>query len=429
MKRAARLLWRALILLSPLIPLLLYFKGAWYGLTEPYSLSMILGISGYIYFMNALILSSRLKLLDRIAGHDRVLGFHRHLALLSLILALLHGIVKSMVFSPWVFPGPLGIAALVPAFLIALISTLFFKNRPPGQGKGRAPDYSRVKSIHNLLVLSAAVVAVHVLFAATTAEQWSRTILMSLWGILAMGIWFRHKMIRPMILKKRGQKVVSLLSQGSDVLEIRISKESFPPYRAGQFVYLRFPGLAGGEEHPFTLSSAPGEDELAVTVKKLGNYTSRLESLRVGDPVLVDGPYGNFTPDIHENSPLVMIAGGIGITPFHSFVKEMDNRADIRDDRSCSVLLLWSVHNQQDLIYDSLFSLMEEYQCFRYRTVVTASEKRIDAALLSSLAGEDRIEDIQWYCCGPSAMTAEIRRQLGTMGIRRGKIRVENFAY
>ena len=59
---------------------------------------MMIGIFAYAYFFNALILSTRLRFLDRIAGHDKVMIFHRKLAVAAMVLAFLHGVVKGLVF-------------------------------------------------------------------------------------------------------------------------------------------------------------------------------------------------------------------------------------------------------------------------------------------------------------------------------------------
>ncbi len=428
MTRAAEIMWRPLFLGSPLIPLLLYFQGTWYGLAEAYSLSMLLGIVAYIYLMNTLILSSRLKWLDRMAGHDRVIRFHRQLSVIALLLSLLHGLVKSRVFPSSLMPAPLGIGALVLFFATGLGALLFLRDRSGNPGR-RRPDYSLVKALHNLTVPAAVVAAVHVLLAATTAEQGIRFFLMGIWGALAVSLWVRHKLIRPLILSRRGHRVCALDSQDKAILEIKMERGRFGDYRAGQFVYLRFPSLAaGGEEHPFTLSSAPSEDVLAVTVKVLGDYTAGLKELKTGDPVIIDGPYGKFCPG--GGRALIFLAGGIGITPFISSLRE------ILPSFHHPLVLFWSVRNPDELVYDrELRRMEEEYSCFNYYPTVTGEggeglmRGRIDRNMILRLTDKDVREQALWYCCGPAAMMETMKKVLKGLEVSKGNIRTEGFSY
>ena len=82
----------------------------------------------------------------------------------------------------------------------------------------------------------------------------------------------------------------------SSVLSLEIQvPQGWPGHQAGQFAYLTFHHGEGA--HPFTISSAwHGDGRLRFIIKALGDYTRRLpQELAVGDPVRVEGPYGQFT--------------------------------------------------------------------------------------------------------------------------------------
>jgi len=95
-------------------------------------------------------------------------------------------------------------------------------------------------------------------------------------------------------------------------------------FRLGQFVVLTFAGLAAGERHPFSMSSGGGEGELDVTVAS-GDYTARLvDSLGPGDAARVLDPFGGF--DYRDGGQRqIWIAGGIGVTPFISWIRSLDS--------------------------------------------------------------------------------------------------------
>ncbi len=90
--------------------------------------------------------------------------------------------------------------------------------------------------------------------------------------------------------------------------------------RPGQFFRWRF--LTRGrwfEAHPFSLSAAP--PRVRITVKGVGDFSRGLRELRPGTRVLAEGPYGGFDP---HASKLVLIAGGVGITPIRSLLESLE---------------------------------------------------------------------------------------------------------
>ncbi len=109
-----------------------------------------------------------------------------------------------------------------------------------------------------------------------------------------------------------------------NVTEVTLSpeNESFS-YSPGQFAFLRFHSdPVAAEEHPFTISSTPfGTRDIQFTIKESGDFTRTAGALRPGDTANVSGPFGVFTPArFGELRHLVMVAGGIGITPMLSIL-------------------------------------------------------------------------------------------------------------
>ena len=91
----------------------------------------------------------------------------------------------------------------------------------------------------------------------------------------------------------------------------------------GQFGVLRFKGQGSDEPHPFSFSKIYDDGSLRVTVKALGDFTSRIESyVKIGQPVSAQGPFGRFR--FSGKTPEVWVAGGIGITPFLAWMDALD---------------------------------------------------------------------------------------------------------
>lgn len=123
--------------------------------------------------------------------------------------------------------------------------------------------------------------------------------------------------------------------------------EGFRHRRAGQFALL---GIDEADRpHPFTLSGAPEDQELKMTIKNVGDYTGRIHQLKLGAKVTLQGPYGKFCSSIDEKPLITMIAGGIGITPFLSVLRHF-----IHQEVKRSVRLIWANNTEEDF-----FSLLE----------------------------------------------------------------------
>ena len=95
----------------------------------------------------------------------------------------------------------------------------------------------------------------------------------------------------------------------------------------GQFAMVYLEAKDGWHRHPFTISSAPHEDVLRVTVKALGDYTSRLQELiEPGMPAVIGGPHGRFS-HAKGTDRQVWIAGGVGVAPFLSWLRALDGQS------------------------------------------------------------------------------------------------------
>jgi sulfhydrogenase subunit gamma (sulfur reductase) len=111
---------------------------------------------------------------------------------------------------------------------------------------------------------------------------------------------------------------------------LRLTMDEGPlDYVPGQFVEVSVPGVG---ESPITVSSSPTQKEyFELVVRRIGNVTSAIHRLRIGDKVGIRGPYGNGAYPVEEakGRNLVFICGGIGLVPQRSFVNYvLDNRDD-----------------------------------------------------------------------------------------------------
>lgn len=126
--------------------------------------------------------------------------------------------------------------------------------------------------------------------------------------------------------KNEAENIISLFFKPAD-------GESFD-FIAGQYVSVTLPAFGearsakrpsiSGRSKCYTISSSPSEEMICLTVKKQGEFSSALIGSNVGDKLIFNGPFGRFYPE--ENcEDIVFIAGGIGVTPFFSVIKEKVN--------------------------------------------------------------------------------------------------------
>lgn len=208
-----------------------------------------------------------------------------------------------------------------------------------------------------------------------------------------------------------------------------------PPFRPGQFITLQLDldGHPAPVRRCYSLSRAPREDHYRITVKHLANGLGSSfvhEELSVGDTVNVLAPSGRFF--LNESAkPVVMVAGGIGVTPFLSMLEAL------ADNVNRPATLLYSTRKGRDhACKDELRRLVAKVQNLRVVTFYTAAEStdvlgvdydvssRIDITAIRSVTPE---LDAEYYICGSAAMTAALTDELKTSGVEPSAIRSEGF--
>ncbi len=247
--------------------------------------------------------------------------------------------------------------------------------------------------------------------------------------------------------KKSGLTVLKVDKENHDTTSIYFTgpdMERFKNREAGQFASIRV--LRDGkwsEPHPFTLSSAPEDDALRMTIKQSGEFTSTIPEIEPGTPVQCFGPFGQFCHGIDANKEIVMIAGGVGITPFLSVLRHF---ADIDADNH--VVLFWANKTQADAF--AAAELEELTRSLRLHVVhalsrVDEAERKPSPQFTDDRPGRISLEygrlnsdiflrhirttDAAFYLCGPPAMQQTVLDELAKAGIDPESIRKEAFVF
>ncbi len=230
--------------------------------------------------------------------------------------------------------------------------------------------------------------------------------------------------------------VVSAVSDtGKNAKIFRLSSKTgyLPPFEAGQYINL-FTEIDGVRtSRPYSICSSPRQRAYyEITVARTdGGFVSDylLDRVCVGDEFEANGPAGVFRyqPVFHKRNA-VFLAGGSGITPFMSMLREI---LDARLDREVT-LLYGSRSVKTALFHEELCDYAKEYPNFRYHPVIsdavegwTGETGFLDAKLIARLVPDPG--ESTFYICGPQVMNDFCKKELQALGIPEKRIRRELF--
>lgn len=224
----------------------------------------------------------------------------------------------------------------------------------------------------------------------------------------------------------RQHEISRVKKVGPDVVKIsaRPTNGRVGP-RLGQFIYLRW-GL-WGPTRPFTVSHYDqSTGEISVTVKALGSVTTRLQSIQPGEKVYIDGPYGVFShAALETDRPLVMVAGGIGITPFMRIFEELGYEPDRE------LHLFYGNKRRKEVIYRDHVDNVEHANVIHVLSKEpnpSGETGYVTADLLEEHLTRE-LQEYEYLICGPPGMTANVEAGLLRKGVPDEQIHHELFDY
>ena len=391
----------------------------------------VLGVTAAVLVFFQVLLVSRLKFLDRIFSLNRIVTFHRMNGIAIAFLALVHPILIIAADNFTIFPFEkrywpefLGVGVLI--FILVLTTTanwrLMFNIA-----------YDKWLRFHRLGTLVAiALMIIHILFVSETFKSGLPQILVFVAAginlMLIYRLWYRR-----LFPGKRRFVVSNVEPAGKDAYSVDVKPHSgqILDHIPGQFAFITpVSGSMPKEEHPFTISSTPSRpDALQFVIRSLGDWTSKINRLKAGKTVFIDGPYGLFSHMVSSgNEPIIMIAGGIGITPMLSMLRYM---ADVDDPRR--ILLIWSNKTKEHIVFPVEFkSLEHRLQHLHIIHVITRDSGgeyeigRLDQTMLEKLLkGWRRKSNV--FICGPFEMMKEMNRAVKKIGFSSARVYKEEF--
>ncbi|CAF2114629.1 respiratory burst oxidase homolog protein E-like [Brassica napus] len=236
-----------------------------------------------------------------------------------------------------------------------LASTHFRRNRVSLPAPlDRLTGFNAFWYTHHLLVVVYIMLIVHgtLLFFA---DKWYQK---TTWMYISVPLvlYAAERSIRACRSNHYSVKILKVSMLPGEVLSIIMSKPPGFKYKSGQYIFFQCPTISRFEWHPFSITSAPGDEQLSVHIRTQGDWTEELQRvLTVGKDLstcvtgrtkfaahcnidlqdrpklLVDGPYGAPAQDYRSYDVLLLIGLGIGATPFISILKDLMNNS--RDEQ------------------------------------------------------------------------------------------------
>lgn len=198
----------------------------------------------------------------------------------------------------------------------------------------------------------------------------------------------------------------------------------------GQYIELRVPHEnkdSRGDKRWFTLSSSPSEDLVSITTKIIdesSTFKKALHALQVGSVVDMSGPMGDFTLSRDSAQPVLLVAGGIGCTPYRSMVKSMSDTSQNTDNIS----LLYAANELEEVAFKPIFDKLGDKFAIVLNnpaTDWTGISGRVDVPMiLKQVEGKD---NSIIYLSGPEPMIEALAKGLKEAGFNKKNIKTDYF--
>jgi len=195
-------------------------------------------------------------------------------------------------------------------------------------------------------------------------------------------------------------------------------------YIAGQFIELTIPHDNPddrGIKRWFTLSSAPSDELISITTKhaaESSSYKTALNNLESSDTVTISEPMGDFVLPTDPTRPLIFIAGGIGITPFHSMLRQLKN-----DDESRPIQFLYGVPNENEIIFQETFVANNQHVTVVVEQPTAEWGGERGSITIDKIIGlEEPNADSLIYVSGPEPMIEQLTNDLTSHGFSQSQV-------
>lgn len=392
----------------------------------------MLGFLGLAVLNLQCVITGRFRWFASGFGFDNLLEFHKQMGLFALLLVLAHPAVlfaADPVFLEYLdlrvnAPRTIALVAVTLASILLVASSLWRLSF--------RLSYERWRLAHGLLTLMILFLGLgHVVMVDHYGGPlWKKAAFVAMTGT-AMYLVVHSRVVRPLLMRRQPYRVVQVRPQRNDSWTLVIEPDGHPGlrYHAGQFLWITLGNSPFSmQQHPFSIASSPHGDQIELTIKELGDFTRSLREVPPGTRAWLEGPYGCFYHDPQKVKGCVFVAGGVGVTPIMSLLRD----ARERGDRSPHVLFFGN-SAWDDAMFREEIEEMTTRMNLKVVHVLTdppdgwdGETGYIDREVLQRHLPPD-FRDYACFICGPEALLDSVEPTLRDLGVPAAEIHTERF--
>lgn len=404
------------------------------GTATVLALSRLAGLTAALAALGGLVLTARPRWLERRAGLDRLLGWHRLTGMTAAFALLVHVLTALVAAGGGVTGAGRALADLVTGadwYVAALVAAVLFATVSLTSWRRirRMLSYETWHALHVAGYLAVALAFPHQLFDGSTfldsaaARGWWAGLYLAtalivvearLGGIVRAAVRPRTELAR-VIPEAPGVASLVVTGPGVDALGAR----------PGQYVSVR--ALTSGlwwQAHPYSLSAAPRPGALRLTVKALGDWSAQALTLPPGTRLLLEGPYGSMSMESAGARPVLLVGAGVGLAPMRALL-------EAAGEHSRPVVLARARTVEELPLAAELGQLAAErggalLPVIGPRTQYPDGNPFTAAALLANVPD---ISDRVAFLCLPGGLREQVRRELLAVGLAADSIHTDSFTW
>ena len=395
------------------------------------SISRICALTGAYLSLVGLVLVARIPYVERSVGHDRLVIWHRKLGPWSMYLVSFHVLLVILGYAgndrvqlgielwrmvknyPWMLPAFVGFL-----FFIAAGITSYKRVR-------RNMTYETWWTIHLYTYLAISLAYMHqVLTGPMFINHPLNKMFWELLYIYTAVLLLTWRFIIPTVKSSRHQlRVDQIVHEGPGIYSVIMRGRALNKLRAqgGQFFGWRF--MTKGQwfiSHPYSLSAAPTDHYMRVTIKELGDASSLIKKIKKGTRIFFEGPYGTFTASRASRGHVALIGGGVGITPIRAILEEFDITKEID--------VIFRASKAEDIVFRKELDELAKIRGARVHYLIgSRNEHPMNAKYIEKYIPAFKDSDV--YVCGPTPLVEAVREAAKSVGIPKNRFHDEAFEF
>lgn len=409
--------------------------------------STTMGMISYCIMLTLVLIAVRPKAIEQKLGLTDMYEVHAWMAMALPVTLGIHVTIRwsglERIFdlnisdaSIWGYGGLITLILVMLTGIFVLSDTLIQKSKTLMNLKENYFKRNRHLWVHRLAIVSIIAIHFHIYNVYYLRHNIPFRVLTTTYTVFVLGWYFLYKIKLGRLPK---YEITSLKKPTPDIHQVGLKpvNGNMLDYNAGQYGFFRFvDSKVTSEAHPFSFSSAQtdSQGEAQIMVKEDGDFTSSLDQVKEGDKVTIEGPYGNYFPEEieqNEDIPIVLLSGGIGVTPNFSILRhEIAKKSDRR------IVFVWGLAYEDDMMYiDELEEIAKKFPNFSYHLIFSEEEVEgypygfIDQDFMEDEGLDEFFETAHFHVCGPPPMLAAAKGLLADNDVGEEQANIEEFAF